>query len=88
MLEFGAQCKHLRKASGGGGGHQKEERTMKSPRWGYVRIISGTIFGGILGFYLMHRAELKYKVLRSAFFCIYLVVYPNRNHMCKLLLYD
>ncbi|KAK6784852.1 hypothetical protein RDI58_018307 [Solanum bulbocastanum] len=34
---------------------------MKSPRWGYVRIISGTIFGGILGFYLMHRAELQYK---------------------------
>uniref|UniRef100_M1A4I3 Uncharacterized protein n=1 Tax=Solanum tuberosum TaxID=4113 RepID=M1A4I3_SOLTU len=40
---------------------------MKSPRWGYVRIISGTIFGGILGFYLMHRAELQYKVLRSSF---------------------
>ncbi|TMX02353.1 hypothetical protein EJD97_021862 [Solanum chilense] len=34
---------------------------MKSPRWGYVRIISGTIFGGIFGFYLMHRAELQYK---------------------------
>ncbi|CAA2937944.1 uncharacterized protein LOC111390683 [Olea europaea var. sylvestris] len=34
---------------------------MRSPRWGYFRIITGTIVGGILGFYLMHRAELKYK---------------------------
>ncbi|KAL0319289.1 UNVERIFIED_CONTAM: hypothetical protein Sangu_2085100 [Sesamum angustifolium] len=34
---------------------------MKSPRWGYFRIITGTVLGGILGFYCMHRAELKYK---------------------------
>nr|XP_009782381.1 PREDICTED: uncharacterized protein LOC104231130 [Nicotiana sylvestris]XP_009782386.1 PREDICTED: uncharacterized protein LOC104231130 [Nicotiana sylvestris]XP_009782396.1 PREDICTED: uncharacterized protein LOC104231130 [Nicotiana sylvestris]XP_009782404.1 PREDICTED: uncharacterized protein LOC104231130 [Nicotiana sylvestris] len=34
---------------------------MRSSRWGYVRIITGTILGGILGFYAMHRAELKYK---------------------------
>ncbi|KAK6125018.1 hypothetical protein DH2020_041292 [Rehmannia glutinosa] len=34
---------------------------MKSPRWGYFRIISGTLLGGMLGFYFMHRAELKYK---------------------------
>ncbi|KAL3840867.1 hypothetical protein ACJIZ3_025458 [Penstemon smallii] len=34
---------------------------MKSPRWGYFRIITGTLIGGILGFYAMHRAELKYK---------------------------
>ncbi|RAL41273.1 hypothetical protein DM860_010067 [Cuscuta australis] len=34
---------------------------MRSPRWGYFRIITGTIAGGILGFYVMHRAELKYK---------------------------
>ncbi|KAL6568179.1 hypothetical protein OROHE_003863 [Orobanche hederae] len=34
---------------------------MKSPRWGYFKIITGTILGGMLGFYLMHRAELKYK---------------------------
>lgn len=27
-----------------------------------MRIISGTLVGGMLGFYLMHRAELKYKV--------------------------
>lgn len=39
---------------------------MKSPRWGYFRIITGTILGGILGFYCMHRAELKYKVLSSS----------------------
>lgn len=41
------------------------EREMRSPRWGYFRIITGTIAGGILGFYVMHRVELKYKV--SAF---------------------
>ncbi|KAA3459767.1 ATP-dependent helicase/nuclease subunit A isoform 1 [Gossypium australe] len=34
---------------------------MNSVQWGYVRIISGTIFGGILGFYVMHRVELSYK---------------------------
>ncbi|KAL6497005.1 hypothetical protein OROGR_028934 [Orobanche gracilis] len=34
---------------------------MKSPRWGYFKIITGTILGGMLGFYFMHRAELKYK---------------------------
>ncbi|KAG5585960.1 hypothetical protein H5410_046394 [Solanum commersonii] len=34
---------------------------MKSARWVYVRIISRTLFGGILGFYLMHRAKLYYK---------------------------
>ncbi|EYU21489.1 hypothetical protein MIMGU_mgv1a017578mg [Erythranthe guttata] len=34
---------------------------LKNPRWGYFRIISGTVLGGVLGFYLMHRAELKYK---------------------------
>ncbi|GER52672.1 hypothetical protein STAS_30131 [Striga asiatica] len=26
-----------------------------------MRIVTGTILGGMLGFYLMHRAELKYK---------------------------
>ncbi|KAH1075637.1 hypothetical protein J1N35_027965 [Gossypium stocksii] len=34
---------------------------MNSVQWGYVRIITGTIFGGILGFYVMHRVELNYK---------------------------
>ncbi|PIN01277.1 hypothetical protein CDL12_26217 [Handroanthus impetiginosus] len=34
---------------------------MKNPRWGYFRIVTGTIVGGIFGFYFMHRAELKYK---------------------------
>lgn len=34
---------------------------MSSLRWGYIRIIAGTIGGGILGFYFMHRAELFYK---------------------------
>ncbi|KAI4319195.1 hypothetical protein MLD38_032825 [Melastoma candidum] len=32
-----------------------------SQRWGYVRIITGTILGGILGFYVMHRVEVSYK---------------------------
>ncbi|KAF5957763.1 hypothetical protein HYC85_004988 [Camellia sinensis] len=34
---------------------------VSSVRWGYVRIIAGTLVGGILGFYVMHRAELSYK---------------------------
>lgn len=32
-----------------------------SQKWGYIRIISGTILGGVLGFYVMHRAETSYK---------------------------
>ncbi|GAB2255152.1 hypothetical protein Droror1_Dr00008930 [Drosera rotundifolia] len=38
-------------------------RAVQSQRWAYVRIISGTILGGMLGFYLMHRAELSYKAI-------------------------
>ncbi|EEF50640.1 uncharacterized protein LOC8286737 [Ricinus communis] len=34
---------------------------LDSLKWGYIRIISGTILGGILGFYVMHRAEVSYK---------------------------
>ncbi|KAK4280626.1 hypothetical protein QN277_012228 [Acacia crassicarpa] len=36
---------------------------MKNPsrKWAYVRIITGTIVGGILGFYVMHRLENNYK---------------------------
>ncbi|KAH6782186.1 ATP-dependent helicase/nuclease subunit [Perilla frutescens var. hirtella] len=34
---------------------------MSNPRWGYFRIIAGTLVGGMAGFYFMHRAELKYK---------------------------
>ncbi|CAI0450656.1 unnamed protein product [Linum tenue] len=34
---------------------------LGSRKWGYVRIISGTILGGVLGFYVMHRMELSYK---------------------------
>ncbi|KAH6826710.1 hypothetical protein C2S53_016915 [Perilla frutescens var. hirtella] len=34
---------------------------MSNPRWGYFRIIAGTLAGGMVGFYFMHRAELKYK---------------------------
>ncbi|KAL5815619.1 hypothetical protein ACOSQ3_026392 [Xanthoceras sorbifolium] len=29
--------------------------------WASVRVITGTILGGILGFYVMHRLEISYK---------------------------
>ncbi|KAF6143774.1 hypothetical protein GIB67_016695 [Kingdonia uniflora] len=32
-----------------------------SKRWGYVKIITGTILGGMLGFYVMHRVETSQK---------------------------
>lgn len=32
-----------------------------SQKWGYIRIIAGTILGGVLGFYVMHRVEIGYK---------------------------
>ncbi|KAH7858886.1 hypothetical protein Vadar_029061 [Vaccinium darrowii] len=34
---------------------------LSSVRWGYFRIITGTIVGGVLGFYVMHRLEVSYK---------------------------
>ncbi|KAL9383114.1 hypothetical protein Peur_023437 [Populus x canadensis] len=34
---------------------------LNSQKWGYVRIITGTILGGVLGFYVMHRVEVSYK---------------------------
>ncbi|KAJ4822412.1 hypothetical protein Tsubulata_036407 [Turnera subulata] len=34
---------------------------LNSQKWGYVRIITGTILGGVLGFYVMHRLEVSYK---------------------------
>lgn len=34
---------------------------MVSQRWAYVRIVTGTILGGVLGFYVMHRVEISYK---------------------------
>lgn len=33
-----------------------------SQKWGYIRIITGTILGGALGFYVMHRLETRHKV--------------------------
>ncbi|KAF3437888.1 hypothetical protein FNV43_RR20644 [Rhamnella rubrinervis] len=30
-------------------------------KWAYFRIIAGTILGGVLGFYVMHRVEISYK---------------------------
>ncbi|KAK2663597.1 hypothetical protein Ddye_002171 [Dipteronia dyeriana] len=29
--------------------------------WASVRVMTGTILGGILGFYVMHRLEISYK---------------------------
>ncbi|KDP20093.1 hypothetical protein JCGZ_05862 [Jatropha curcas] len=34
---------------------------LDAVKWGYIRIITGTILGGILGFYVMHRTEVGYK---------------------------
>ncbi|GAB4829752.1 hypothetical protein Ancab_019407 [Ancistrocladus abbreviatus] len=36
-------------------------KTVRSQRWGYVRIIAGTILGVVLGFYVMHCVEISYK---------------------------
>lgn len=35
---------------------------LSSMTWGYARIIAGTLLGGALGFYVMHRIEVSYKV--------------------------
>uniref|UniRef100_A0A0A0LPI8 Uncharacterized protein n=1 Tax=Cucumis sativus TaxID=3659 RepID=A0A0A0LPI8_CUCSA len=32
-----------------------------SRKWAYIRIITGTVVGGVLGFYVMHRVEVGYK---------------------------
>ncbi|CAK9207485.1 unnamed protein product [Sphagnum troendelagicum] len=29
--------------------------------WGHFRIVLGTLVGGALGFYVMHKAELQYQ---------------------------
>ncbi|KAL5751362.1 hypothetical protein ACOSP7_025965 [Xanthoceras sorbifolium] len=34
--------------------------------WASVRVITGTILGGILGFYVMHRLEISYKCKRMS----------------------
>ncbi|PKA58031.1 hypothetical protein AXF42_Ash020793 [Apostasia shenzhenica] len=38
---------------------------MVSRRWAYVRIMTGTILGGVFGFYVMHRVESSYKERRK-----------------------
>ncbi|KAJ0264389.1 ATP-dependent helicase/nuclease subunit [Hirschfeldia incana] len=35
---------------------------LSSMTWGYARIIAGTLLGGTLGFYVMHRVEVSYKM--------------------------
>ena len=39
-----------------------EEMALSSMTWAYARIIAGTLLGGTLGFYVMHRVEVSYKV--------------------------
>ncbi|PWA72873.1 hypothetical protein CTI12_AA266080 [Artemisia annua] len=34
---------------------------VRSVGWGYIRIMAGTIAGGSVGFYTMHRLEISYK---------------------------
>lgn len=44
---------------------------LDSLKWGYIRIITGTILGGMLGFYVMHRVEVAYKVsIFHSVFCL------------------
>jgi hypothetical protein len=43
----------------------QRQRAMAPPgsrRWAYVRVMAGTILGGVLGLYVMHRVETSYKV--------------------------
>ncbi|KAG2306146.1 hypothetical protein Bca52824_025894 [Brassica carinata] len=35
---------------------------LSSMTWAYARIIAGTLLGGTLGFYVMHRVEVSYKM--------------------------
>ncbi|RWW05181.1 hypothetical protein GW17_00031563 [Ensete ventricosum] len=35
---------------------------VASTRWASIRITIGTLLGGVLGFYVMHRVEINYKV--------------------------
>jgi hypothetical protein len=44
---------------------REKKMALNSQKWGYVRIITGTILGGVLGFYVMHRVEVSYKVKAS-----------------------
>lgn len=37
---------------------------MASYLWANIRITTGVILGGALGFYVMHRVETSYKVLQ------------------------
>ncbi|OAY65059.1 hypothetical protein ACMD2_18876 [Ananas comosus] len=37
---------------------------MVSYKWAYIRIITGTILGGVLGFYVMHREKMKERLAK------------------------
>lgn len=40
---------------------RRREMVLGSARWASIRIITGTILGGILGFYVMNRLEVRHK---------------------------
>ncbi|CAF2077915.1 unnamed protein product [Brassica oleracea] len=44
------------------GEEESEEMALSSLTWGYARIIAGTLVGGTIGFYVMHRIEVRYKM--------------------------
>lgn len=51
-----------------------------SQKWGYIRIMTGTILGGVLGFYVMHRVELSYKVPTFSFFFSFFHAFSPAKH--------
>ncbi|KAL2321230.1 hypothetical protein Fmac_030199 [Flemingia macrophylla] len=52
-----------------------------SHKWGYIRIITGTILGGILGFYVMHRLETNYKVSIPSLSPLSFLLAPQLLHL-------
>lgn len=50
-----------------------------SRKWAYTRIIAGTIVGGVLGFYVMHRVEVGYKVTPLLFNFSFLIISTRIN---------
>ncbi|XP_075660961.1 uncharacterized protein LOC142630795 [Castanea sativa] len=55
-----------------------------SRKWAYVRIITGTILGGVLGFYAMHRLEISYKEKMNERLKKYEAELKNRQKMEEL----
>ncbi|XP_030940429.1 uncharacterized protein LOC126703110 [Quercus robur] len=55
-----------------------------SRKWAYVRIITGTILGGVLGFYVTHRLEISYKEKMNERLKKYEAELKNREKMEEL----